>query len=461
MIPTVDYDVDGDKTTKVAIDILRRVKLRADALLGGAIFYNYQMQEGDNAEIIADKYYGSSQYHWVVLLMNDIIDHTYDLALSDGNFESYINTTYGSYSRASGVSIDLTDLPSGIKSETRTTETTFEAQSYDGNGPANDNRGNAVEASSSGNTGLASGSFPAGNTTAIWISGSTSSDPFKNVDIGDTVHIFVPELWYEKSSVESHTGNLWEGETALTPEPRKNLVLASDASDINNRYVGGFITIISEGTGTTGITGNTRSITAYDGIQRIVSVDVDFESDPVIEYDGTETPNPEAWKYIVSFEAGVKFPLISYTSPAKIVAKSVSRAGAASYSALSNPNSVWIPHENEAERHFQINTEMDSTTFDRFSWNKDFDSVSIRTGIHHLEQDIYDSSGTVLLSEKVHISQDQYVNTSIGTASTKRVVSNIDYEAEANEEKRTIRLLKKAYLSDFVKEFETLMNFGV
>ena len=91
MIPTVDYDVDGDKTTKVAIDILRRVKLRADALLGGAIFYNYQMQEGDNAEIIADKYYGSSQYHWVVLLMNDMSMHTINIEQNALNNEDGSN----------------------------------------------------------------------------------------------------------------------------------------------------------------------------------------------------------------------------------------------------------------------------------------------------------------------------------------------------------------------------------
>jgi len=462
MIPTTDYDVDGDGTTKAVIDILRRVKLRADVLLEGSIFYNYQMQEGDNAEIIADKYYGSSQYHWIVLMMNNILDHTYDLALNDSNFESYIKTTYGSYPRASGVYIDLTNLTSGIQSETRTTETTFEPQSYDGDGPANDGKGNAVEASSSGNTGLTSGSFPAGNTTAISILGSTASDPFKNVDTGDTVHIFVPDLWYEQSSVESHTGNLWEGETELTPEPSKNLVLASDASGINNRYVGGFITIISEGTGTTGIVGQTRSISGYDGIQRIVTVDVEFDQVPVIEYvEGSEEPNPAAWRYIVSFDAGRKFPLISYTSPAKVVAKSTCRVGDSGYNELLNPNSVWIASEDEAVRQFQINIETDSTTFDRFLWNKDFESVSIQTGIHHFEQDVYDSSDTLLLAENVHISQDKYVNTSVGTTNTKRIVSNIEHEDLANEEKRTIQLLKKDYLASFVEEFETLMNLGV
>ena len=73
-------------------------------------------------------------------MMNDIIDHTYDLTLNDANFESYINATYGSYPRASGVSANLTyyitpdgaDNPnSGINSESHPTEVTYEAQTFD------------------------------------------------------------------------------------------------------------------------------------------------------------------------------------------------------------------------------------------------------------------------------------------------------------------------------------------
>ncbi len=442
MIPTIDYDVDGDGTTKVAIDILRRVKLRADAMLDGAIFYNYQMQDGDNAEIIADKYYGSSQYHWIVLMMNNIIDHTYDLTLNDSNFESYINTTYGSFPRASGVSVNLTSTVSGIESESRPTEVTFESQSYDG-----DN--NRISAPLSGNTGISSGSFPAGNTTAIWISGPTASDPFKNIDIDDTVHLFVPETWYDQTYVGTHSGNIAAAETS------SKFKLADDASIIPHRYVGGSITITGEGNGTTGITGNTRIISTYDSVTKIVEINDVFLTEPVVNGDDVT----DAWKYLISFNASQNFPLISYTSPAKVVAKSVYRSG--EVTTTNNPNSIWIPDENQADRRFQINIETDSTTFESFSWDKTRDLVSIQTGIHHIERDLYDSSGSILLSEKVHITQEQYVNTSIGTPSTKRLVFNIAYEAKANEDKRTIQLLKKEYLSEFVEEFKTLMELGV
>ncbi|HIF60664.1 MAG TPA: hypothetical protein EYQ26_14425 [Rhodospirillales bacterium] len=454
MIPAVDYDVDGDGTTKVAIDILRRVKLRAESLLDGAIFYNYQMQDSDNAEIIADKYYGSSQYHWVVLMMNNILDHTYDLTLNDNNFEGYINTTYGSYPRASGLSINLTSFmpptnktmpTSGIRSETYPTEVTFEARSYDPTG-------NLVSTSASGNTGITSGSFPAGNTTAIWIFDMTASDPFKNIGIGDTVNLFVPEIWYDQT-----TGRYQSGTITGTTVTTTSFDLASDASIIPNRYEGGSITITSEGTGTTGITGNTRIISTYDSVTKTVTIVDPFLTIPVAS-------SSAAWSYTVTFNAAQNFPLISYTSPAKVVAKSTYRDGdeqKSAFHARDNPNAAWIPDSDESDRYFKINVETDSTTFEAFSWDKTRDLVSIQTGIHHFERDIYDDSGSTLLAEKIWITQEQYVNASIGTASTKRIVSNLDYEAEANEEKRTIQLLKRDYLDQFVEEFKTLMKLGV
>ena len=475
MIPAIDYDVDGDGTTKVAIDVLRRVKLRADALLDGAIFYNYQMQEGDNAEIIADKYYGSSQYHWVVLMMNDIIDHTYDLTLNDANFESYINATYGSYPRASGVSANLTyyitpdgaDNPnSGINSESHPTELTYEAQTFDKQidlvtGLVSDDTtrprhtgayGDVVDSSASGNTGIVSGSFPAGNTTAIWIYADSDTNPFKNVEIGDTVNLFVPDTWYDRST-GTHTGNI----TAVTSGyETKSFTLQDDASSIPYRYEDGTITITSEGNGTTGITGNTRIINTYDSETRVLTITDPFLTIPV----SNSVTTAAAWSYIINFNAAKNFPLISYTSPAKVVAKSVYKAGEALADETSNPYGAWIADTNPAQRYFQINVETDSTTFENFSWDKTRDLVSIQTGIHHFERDLYDASGSTLLLEKVWITQEQYVNTSLGTASTKRIVYNLDYEAAANEDKRVIHLLKKDYLEEFVEEFKTLMKLG-
>ena len=101
--------MDRTGQVKLASNILTRIRRRSNLTLSGGIFYNYPMQEGDTPEVIADKYYGSSQYHWVVMLINDAYNSTYDFPLSSGNFDRYIVDKYGSQARAQGVTKVISD----------------------------------------------------------------------------------------------------------------------------------------------------------------------------------------------------------------------------------------------------------------------------------------------------------------------------------------------------------------
>jgi hypothetical protein len=66
-------------------------------------------------------------------------------------------------------------------------------------------------------------------------------------------------------------------------------------------------------------------------------------------------------------------------------------------------------------------------------------------GVHHYERNATSGDTTV----KVHCNQ---------TDTGATAVSNADYETRKNEEKRRIKLLKKEALSEFVEEFEELIN---
>lgn len=426
MIPTVDYDIDGDGTTKVVVDILRRIRARTDFITHGAIFYNYTMQDGDNAEIIADKYYGSSQYHWIVMIMNNIIDHTYDLALNSFNFENYINAEYGSHVRALGTSINLAS-------------TDYMSTSITPNW-------HSVEQSSGpfgvtgANTGIELGSWPAGHSTAITIYDKSTSDPFMNVDVGDVVHLFVPNRWYEGEDTTTHSGTLAQ---ASTKEEKVIYLQADSASVIENIYNGGVITITGEGTGTTGITGNTRTMNVYTSVAKSATLGLPFLDAPTAE-----------WTYDVVYPTPPNLSKIGYTAPAKVISKSKYRTGL-----VQESGGAWIPSTQNETRYFQINTDLNSNTFNKFSWDPS-ELVHLQTGIHHFEMDVYNSAGTLKLANNVAISQKQYANMSIGTASTKSIVSNYDYEIAANDDKRNIYLLKKDYLQGFIAEFETLMKVG-
>jgi hypothetical protein len=73
-------------------------------------FYEYDIQESDTPEIIAHKYYGDSEKHWVVLLFNDIMDPQYDWPLQYSSFIKYIDNKYSANNYANTANTSVTGL---------------------------------------------------------------------------------------------------------------------------------------------------------------------------------------------------------------------------------------------------------------------------------------------------------------------------------------------------------------
>jgi hypothetical protein len=59
-----------------------------------AVYYTYNIDDGDTPEILASKVYGSPEKHWVILMMNDIIDPQFDWPLTYSEFNQYIEEKY-------------------------------------------------------------------------------------------------------------------------------------------------------------------------------------------------------------------------------------------------------------------------------------------------------------------------------------------------------------------------------
>jgi hypothetical protein len=73
-------------------------------------FYKYSIKDSDTPEIIADKFYGNVERHWIVLLFNDIIDPQYDWPLQSKTFIDYINTKYSTVEYANTANTLVTGL---------------------------------------------------------------------------------------------------------------------------------------------------------------------------------------------------------------------------------------------------------------------------------------------------------------------------------------------------------------
>ena len=88
---TSNNDVNG---VEAITNIISRFAFDSQLKENTSAFYPYQVQDSDTPEIIADKYYGNVEYHWVVLLFNSIIDPQFDWPLKNDTLIDYIDKKY-------------------------------------------------------------------------------------------------------------------------------------------------------------------------------------------------------------------------------------------------------------------------------------------------------------------------------------------------------------------------------
>jgi hypothetical protein len=91
-----------------------------------AVYYEYDIQDGDTPEIIATKFYDSPERHWAVLMINNIVDPQFDWPLDQRTIISYINEKYSANASVgqSGTTWSQANIHSYYKVETRTSNST-------------------------------------------------------------------------------------------------------------------------------------------------------------------------------------------------------------------------------------------------------------------------------------------------------------------------------------------------
>lgn len=91
-----NYDIGNDEepSLKTVTDITTNVRLRKVILENITVFDEYDIMEGETPEIIADKVYGSAEYHWVIMLCNQRYDYVRDFPLTYNAFNKYVNQKY-------------------------------------------------------------------------------------------------------------------------------------------------------------------------------------------------------------------------------------------------------------------------------------------------------------------------------------------------------------------------------
>ena len=92
--PTIFYDAVGNSDPKVVTHLLKRVALHSKASESVALFDTYDVRNGETPEMIAHKYYDDAEYHWVILLVNNITDRYHQWPMNTRQFLAHLAERY-------------------------------------------------------------------------------------------------------------------------------------------------------------------------------------------------------------------------------------------------------------------------------------------------------------------------------------------------------------------------------
>lgn len=94
--PQFLYDFNyGDKVkTRVVLDITRNVRFKSELLENITLYDEYDIVDGETPEIISEKFYGTPEYHWVVMLANGKYDYRADFPLIEPVLQKHIADVY-------------------------------------------------------------------------------------------------------------------------------------------------------------------------------------------------------------------------------------------------------------------------------------------------------------------------------------------------------------------------------
>jgi hypothetical protein len=127
--PKTVYNLGDPKALDTITNLTTTFSLDESTLNNTILYYEYTVPEGETPEIIAHKFYGDVEQHWLIMKMNNIVDPKSDWPMDTRSFASYIEEKYannGISQSTTGYQWAKSNNHSYYKIETRTLTLTGE-----------------------------------------------------------------------------------------------------------------------------------------------------------------------------------------------------------------------------------------------------------------------------------------------------------------------------------------------
>ena len=94
--PKIGYDVRGEKNNvriQPITNLLTRTRKKLE-VTNNNFFRQYFVRDGDRPDILAHKFYGDSDLHWIILYANYMTNPWYDWPMSYFDLQKYVAKKY-------------------------------------------------------------------------------------------------------------------------------------------------------------------------------------------------------------------------------------------------------------------------------------------------------------------------------------------------------------------------------
>lgn len=121
--PKTVYSQKDSKSVETITNLTTSFSFDANITENSVLYYQYDVSDGETPEIVAHKIYGSSESHWIILKMNNIVDVKTDWPLDQRSLSVAIDDKYannGILTSQTGYQWAFNNVHSYYKIETRT-----------------------------------------------------------------------------------------------------------------------------------------------------------------------------------------------------------------------------------------------------------------------------------------------------------------------------------------------------
>lgn len=98
--PIIKYTLPLDGYSRTITDITKRFNPIAEVMKKATLFYDFAIRDGQTPEIVSDIFYSTMEYHWIIMMFNQVFDNNYQWPMTEDEFFSHILLNYTSESYA-------------------------------------------------------------------------------------------------------------------------------------------------------------------------------------------------------------------------------------------------------------------------------------------------------------------------------------------------------------------------